>query len=78
MCDLAGDARHVGIGSDFDGGFGAESVPQEIDTVDDLQKLGEALSAANFDDEAIENIFSGNWLRVLRNALPPGITDAGL
>ena len=27
MCDLAGDRLHVGIGSDFDGGFGAESIP---------------------------------------------------
>jgi membrane dipeptidase len=70
MCDLAGDARHVGIGSDFDGGFGVESAPREIDTVADLQKLGEALSAANFGDEAIVSILSGNWLRILRKALP--------
>lgn len=70
MCDLAGDARHVGIGSDFDGGFGVESAPCEIDTVADLQKLGEALSVANFGDEDIENILSRNWLRVLQNALP--------
>ena len=72
MCDLAGDTRHVGIGSDFDGGFGVESAPQEIDTVADLQKFGEALSAANFGDGDIERILSGNWLRVLRNALPGG------
>ena len=70
MCDLAGDTRHVGIGSDFDGGFGVESAPREIDTVADLQKVAEALSAAKFGDEDIDNILSGNWLRILRKALP--------
>ena len=27
ICQLAGDPRHVGLGSDFDGGFGLQSVP---------------------------------------------------
>ena len=39
VCQLAGDALHSGIGSDFDGGFGVQSVPPEIDTVADLQKV---------------------------------------
>ena len=70
ICDLAGDTRHVGIGSDFDGGFGMESVPQEIDTVADLQKFADALSAASFSDADIANVFGGNWIRLLRRALP--------
>lgn len=70
ICDLAGDTQHVGIGTDFDGGFGAESTPAEIDTVADLQKLGEALAAARFSDEDILNILSGNWIRLLQRALP--------
>jgi membrane dipeptidase len=70
VCDLAGDTRHVGIGTDFDGGFGAESTPVEIDTVADLQQVGQALSAANFGDKEVENILCGNWLRMLRRALP--------
>lgn len=70
VCDLAGDCNHAGIGSDFDGGFGVESVPKEIDTVADLQKLGDALSAARFDDADIRNILGGNWIRMLRMALP--------
>ncbi len=72
VCDLAGDTRHAAIGTDFDGGFGVEQTPREIDTVADLQKLGEALSAAKFGDADIENILSGNWLRVLQRALPEG------
>ena len=40
ICGIAGDTSHVAVGSDLDGGFGAESVPAEIDTVADLSKLG--------------------------------------
>ena len=71
ICDLAGDAHHVGIGTDFDGGFGMESAPREIDTVADLQKLGDSLSAASFCDADIANILGGNWVRLLQRALPP-------
>jgi membrane dipeptidase len=72
ICDLAGDARHVGIGSDFDGGFGSESAPSEIDTVDDLYRVGEALADAGFSDADVELVLSGNWLRLLRRGLPSG------
>jgi len=70
MCDLAGDRLHVGIGSDFDGGFGAESIPAELDTAADLQKVGEALGDAGFSQIDIDNILGGNWVRLLRRALP--------
>jgi membrane dipeptidase len=69
ICDLAGDARHIGIGSDFDGGFGMESTPKEIDTVADLAKLADALTG-KFGDEDIANILGGNWVRFLGRALP--------
>jgi membrane dipeptidase len=69
ICDLAGNAHHIGIGSDFDGGFGMEAAPREIDTVADVQKLGDALTAA-FSDTDIANILGGNWIRLLRRALP--------
>lgn len=70
VSDIAGDALHSGIGTDFDGGFGLESTPKEIDTVSDLQKFPDYLSAANFSDADIANIMGGNWLRVLNRALP--------
>lgn len=70
VCDLTGDARHVGIGTDFDGGFGVESTPAEIDTVADLQKLGNALADAKFNDDDIHSILGENWIRLLRQNLP--------
>ena len=36
VCQIAGDARHVGLGTDFDGGQGAECAPIGVETVADL------------------------------------------
>jgi membrane dipeptidase len=70
VCQMAGNTRHVGIGTDFDGGFGVKSVPAEIDSIADLPKLAPRLAEKGYNEEDIENIFSGNWLRILRNNLP--------
>jgi len=70
VCQVAGDSLHVGIGSDFDGGFGLQSVPHEIDTVADLQKLVSLLGARGYSEQDVENILGGNWLTRLKRDLP--------
>lgn len=70
VCDIAGDATHCGIGTDFDGGFGVEATPHEIDTVADLAKFADALATAGFNDDQIRGIMGGNWLRILERGLP--------
>ena len=70
ICQLAGDHRHVGIGSDLDGGFGSEQVPSGLRTIADLQKIGVLLASRGYADEAINDIFFGNWLRFFREHLP--------
>lgn len=70
LCQIAGDARHVGIGSDFDGGFGVESTPAGIDTIADLQRLSPLLLARGYSEEDIAAVFSANWLHLLERALP--------
>jgi membrane dipeptidase len=70
VCQLTGSAAHVGIGSDFDGGFGAESIPQGIDTVTDLLAIGKGLAERGFSPADVEAVMSGNMLRKLRQALP--------
>ncbi len=70
VCQLAGDSLHVGIGTDFDGGFGVQSVPPEIDTIADLQKLAPLLLERGYNEKDIANIFSGNWLDRLQRYLP--------
>ena len=70
VCQLTGDARHVGIGTDFDGGFGVERVPSDIDTIADLQKLIQPLAERGYTQDQVEAIFNGNWRRVLQSGLP--------
>ena len=70
ICQLAGDASHAGIGSDFDGGFGVQSVPPEIDTIADLQKLAPLLKDRGYSDADIANILGLNWLNFLQKNLP--------
>jgi membrane dipeptidase len=70
ICTVAGDARHVGVGTDFDGGAGAEAAPAELETIADLPRLAEALAAHGFSDEDVVSVMSGNWLRFLRAQLP--------
>jgi membrane dipeptidase len=67
---MTGTARHVGIGSDFDGGFGMERTPVGLDSLADLPKIAEGLSARGYSDADVTAICGGNWLRVLEAALP--------
>jgi membrane dipeptidase len=68
ICQLAGNSKHVGIGSDLDGAFGKEQSPMEIETIADLKKIPTLLSQRGYKKEDIENITSKNWLRFLRKA----------
>ena len=70
ICQLAGDARHVGIGTDFDGGFGVQHVPPEIDTIADMQKVVPLLEGRGYSPEDIQAILAGNWQHRLETALP--------
>ncbi len=70
ICQLVGDAGHVGFGSDFDGGFGVEAVPAEVDSIADLQKLAPLLGDRGYGEDEIAAIFGGNWLRILHDSLP--------
>jgi membrane dipeptidase len=70
VCQLAGDSLHAGIGSDFDGGFGVQSVPPEVDTVADLQKIVPLLRNRGYSESDAENILGQNWIRFLDKNLP--------
>lgn len=68
ICQLAGNANHIGIGSDLDGAFGKEQCPYDLDTIADLQKIPDLLRQRGYTDEDIANVMHGNWLRFLRRA----------
>lgn len=66
ICAITGSTKHVGLGSDFDGGFAADRTPEEIDTIAMLDRLAEGLRAGprNWADADIRAFTCGNWLRV--------------
>jgi membrane dipeptidase len=70
VCQVTGSAAHVGIGSDYDGGVGYNDIPRELDTVRDHYKIGDELLARGYAPEHVDLMMRGNWLRVLRQALP--------
>jgi len=69
ICQLAGNARHVAIGTDLDGGYGREQCPYDIETIADIHKLRGILLSRGYAAEDVEDIFSGNALAFLRNHL---------
>jgi membrane dipeptidase len=70
VCQLAGNARHAGIGSDLDGGFGFEQTPRDLNTIADLQKLDGILRSRGYSEADVDSIFHGNWLRFFGESLP--------
>jgi membrane dipeptidase len=69
MVALVGPS-HVGIGSDLDGGFRTDKAPAGLQSVADLSRLGDMLRDRGYPDDSISKILGGNWLRLLRRALP--------
>jgi membrane dipeptidase len=68
ICQLAGNARHVGFGTDLDGGYGTEQTPLDLQSIADLQKLTALLAARGYQTEDITGIFHLNFINFLRQA----------
>jgi membrane dipeptidase len=69
ICQLAGNARHVGIGTDLDGGYGTEQTPMDLDSIADIATLVGPLTKRGYTSTDIDGIFHGNFLRFLREHL---------
>ncbi len=72
ICETVGNARHVAIGSDLDGGFGTEQTPLDMQSIYDLQRLAEILSRRGYSEESLDGILSGNWYRFFSMHLRSG------
>ena len=66
ICQLAGNANHIGIGSDLDGAFGTEQTPQDLETIADLRSLIPLFKKRGYSQADIEKIMHGNFLQFLR------------
>ena len=67
---VAGTHEVVAVGSDFDGGFGADEAPTGLDTIADLPRLADPLNDLGFSDDEIRDMLGRNWIRFLERALP--------
>ena len=68
VCQIAGNADHVGIGSDLDGAYGREQSPFDLETIADLGRLPAMLAKRGWPAADVEKMMHGNWLRFLRRA----------
>jgi membrane dipeptidase len=65
--DLAGGTlENVAIGTDMDGGFGAEMTPKDVDTMADVANFANVLTDAGYRAEDVDGILSGNALRLFQ------------
>ncbi len=68
VCSITGSTRHVGLGSDIDGGFSAEELPRGIRVHADLSKLLDGLRERGWSDEDLDGFTHANWARYFRTA----------
>ncbi len=68
ICQLAGNCKHIGFGTDLDGLFGTEQTPYDMDTIADIVKFEEILSRRGYTREDMNNIYCDNWLRIIKKA----------
>ena len=68
ICQLSGNCLHIGFGTDLDGLFGTEQTPYDMDTIADIVKFDVMLQRRGYTVEDIANVFSGNWLRLIKKA----------
>jgi membrane dipeptidase len=68
ICQIAGNTKHIGIGTDLDGAFGNEQCPHDLETIADLTKLPALLIQRGYTKIDCQQIMHGNWLRLLRQS----------
>jgi membrane dipeptidase len=67
---LMGRRDGIGLGSDMDGGFGADWLPQGIDSPSDLHKITDGLRVRGWTDDEIDGFRFNNWARFIAENAP--------
>lgn len=62
---VTGSMKHVGLGSDMDGGFDCTSLPVQLESHTDLNRLADAMAQTGFSDDDIVRFSSANWSAVI-------------
>ncbi|MCP3905390.1 MAG: peptidase M19 [Planctomycetes bacterium] len=66
VAEVMGHRRGVALGSDMDGGFGPDDLPDGCDRPGLLDTLAAALRNAGWSDDDVAGFTAGNWMRFLR------------
>jgi membrane dipeptidase len=69
ICQVTGSAAHVGIGSDWDGGFGQADIPEGLEDISDLALIAGALAERGYSADEVAAVMGINWLNLLRRVL---------
>jgi len=67
---ITGRTDVVALGSDMDGGFGADRLPEEVNAPADLPRLTDALRRRGWSGEQLDGFRFENWIRFLKRTLP--------
>jgi membrane dipeptidase len=70
VCQMLGDAAHVGLGTGLGGSFGAADLPSGLDSLEDLPAIGTGLKGRGYGNEEVTAVLGQNWLRLLQHTLP--------
>ena len=70
VCQLVGSSDFVAIGTDYDGGFGLQDAPYEINSIADIPVIIPMLFEKGYTTQDIAKIFGQNWIRFLLEVLP--------
>lgn len=64
IADLTGSISNIAIGSSMDGGYGVESLPRGMESIESLNLLQDKMIKRRFSEQDIEAVLYKNWLRV--------------
>ena len=70
VCQVLGDAAHIGLGTGLGGSFGMADLPIGIDSVSDLKAIGTGLKVRGYGEGEVTAVLGKNWLHLLRDTLP--------
>ena len=68
-----GSIANISIGTDMDGGFGAELTPADVSTIADVGSFASVLCSAGYTEEDAKAILHGNAIRFFRESWRHGL-----
>ena len=70
VCQIAGNSKHSGIGSDLDGGFGTEQSPADLNSIADVASIATILLDRGYSESDVISIMHGNFVQFALESLP--------